>query len=43
MSNIYLRYTNADLKIYLYVQVHVRLLSWKICILNPADSRVIYP
>ena len=37
------RYTNADLKISLYVRVHIILIPRKFCILNPENSRVIYP
>ena len=28
-------YTNADLKISLYVCVYIKIKSWKFCILNP--------
>ena len=35
------RYTNADLKISLYVCVHVKAIPWKFCILNPKSSQVI--
>ena len=31
------RYTNADLKISLYVCVHIKTTPWKFCILNPKD------
>ena len=34
-------YTNADLKISLYVCVHIKKLPWKFRILNPKNSRVI--
>ena len=37
------RYTNADLKISLYVSVHIKTIPWKFRILNPKNSRVIYP
>ena len=33
----------ADLKISLYVGVHIKTIPWKFRILNPKDSRVIYP
>ena len=35
------RYTNADLKISLYVCVHIKRIPWKFRILNPQESRVI--
>ena len=35
------RYTNADLKISLYVCVHIDAIPWKIHILKPENSRVI--
>ena len=35
-------YTNADLKISLYVPVHIEIIPWKFRILNPSNSRVIY-
>ena len=35
------RYTNADLKISLYVCVHKKKIPWKFCILNSKNSRVI--
>ena len=38
-----LRYTNADLKMSLYVRVHIKMIPWKIRILNPRNSRVMYP
>ena len=33
------RYTNADLKISLYVCVHIKLIPWKFRFLNPKNSR----
>ena len=36
------RYTNADLKISLYVRVHIKLIPWKFRLLNPENSEVIY-
>ena len=39
----HLRYTNADLKIWLYVWVHVKAMPWKFHTLNPKNSQVIYP
>ena len=35
-------YTNADLKIFLFVSVHKNIVPWKFRILNPKNSRVIY-
>ena len=40
---LFLRYTNADLKIFLYVSIHIKTISRKIRILNPENSRVIRP
>ena len=37
------RYTNADLKISLYVCVRKKTVPWKFRILNPNNSWVIYP
>ena len=37
------RYTNADLKTTLYVRVRIKNVPWKFSILNPMNSRVIYP
>ena len=37
------RYNNADLKILLFVRVHIKRVTWKFRILNPRNSRVIYP
>ena len=34
---------NADLKISLYVRVHIRIIPWKFCILNLKNCGVIYP
>ena len=31
------------MKISIYVPVHIKILPWKFCILNPMNSRVIYP
>ena len=36
-------YTNADLKISLYVCFHIKNIPWKFCILNPKSSRIICP
>ena len=36
-------YTYADLKIFLYGRVQVNIILWKFSILNPKNSRVIYP
>ena len=38
-----LRYTNADMKIFLHVCVHIKTLPWKFRFLNSENSRVIYP
>ena len=35
-------YTKLKLKVH-YVRVHIKILSWKFRILNPRDSRLIYP
>ena len=40
---IKLRYNNADMKISLYVLVHIEILPSKFRILNSKNSRVIYP
>ena len=37
------RYTNADLKISLLVCFHIKAILWKFRILNPRNSRIIYP
>ena len=37
------RYTNADLKISIYVRLRVKAIPWKLGILNPNNSRVISP
>ena len=37
------RCTNADLKISLYSEVHIKTISWKLRILKPKNSWVIYP
>ena len=37
------RYTNADLKISLYVWVHIKTVTWKFRILNPRNSGIICP
>ena len=34
-------YTNTDVKISLYVSVHIKAIPWKFHILNPKNSRVI--
>ena len=31
------------MKISLYVRIHIKTIPWKFCILNPKNSRVIYP
>ena len=36
-------YTNTDLKISLYVLIHIKIISWKCFILNPKNYRVIHP
>ena len=43
LSLKHLRYTNADLKISLYVCVHIKTIPWKFHILNPKNSWVICP
>ena len=35
-------FSNADLKIFLYVLVHTKIIHWKIRILNSNNSRVVY-
>ena len=37
------RYTNADLKISLYVCVRIKGIPCKFCVLNPKSFRIIYP
>ena len=37
------RYTNAGLKISVYVRIHIKTIPWKLCILNPKNSQVICP
>ena len=36
----YIKYTNADLKISLYVRIHLKIIPWKFHILD--KSRFIY-
>ena len=36
-------YINADLKISLFVLIHIKVIPWKFWILNPKNSRVIRP
>ena len=36
------RYTNADLKISVYVRVHMKTIPWKFHILDPKSSRVMF-
>ena len=43
ITNFTYTYTNVDLKIFVYVCVHIKTLPWKFCILNPKNSRVIIP
>ena len=38
-----LRYSNADLKISLFIRVHIKTIPWIFCVVNPRNSRVIYP
>ena len=40
---LFWRYTNADLKISLYVCVQIKIVPWKFRILNYKNSRVIFP
>ena len=40
---LYVEDRGADLKISLYVCIHVKTIPWKFRILNPKNSRVIYP
>ena len=42
-SPFYKRDTNADLKTSLYVRVHIKIISRKLQIFNPKNSRVINP
>ena len=37
------RYTNADLKISLFVLTHIKVIPWKFSILNPKTFRVTLP
>ena len=37
------RYSDADLRISLYVCVHKKTIPWTFCIPNPNNSRVICP
>ena len=37
------RYTNTDLKISLYIWVHIKTIPWKFRFLNPNNSRIICP
>ena len=37
------RYTNADLKISLYVLIYIKIISWNCFIRNPKNYRVIHP
>ena len=37
------RYTNADLKISLYVLMLIKRIPWKFCILNAMNSQGIHP
>ena len=36
------RYTNADLKISLYIQIYIKIIPRKFCIFNRTNSRVIH-
>ena len=36
------KYTNAELKIFLYARLHIKVIPWKFWILKPKNSRVIY-
>ena len=36
------RYTNADLKISLYIQIHIKIIPRKFSILNRKNSRVFH-
>ena len=37
------RYTNADLKISLYVLIHIKIISWNFFFPDPKNSWVIHP
>ena len=41
--HLFMLKVHADLKISLYVQIHLKIISWKFCILNSYKSQVIYP
>ena len=43
ITNFTYTYVNVDLKISVYVCVHIKTLPWKFCILNPKNSRVVIP
>ena len=38
-----LKYTKAELKISPYLQIHIKIIPWKFCILNQKNSRIIHP
>ena len=40
---IKLRYTNADMKISLYVLIHIEILPSKFRFLNSKNTQIIYP
>ena len=39
-SHDHQRYTNSDLKIYLYVCVHIKTIPWKFRFLNPENPKL---
>ena len=43
LSEVTLKYTNADLKISLFALIHIKIISWKFRILNPKNSPVVFP
>ena len=36
-------YSSADLKISLFVLIHIKAIPWKFCIITPKNSGVIFP
>ena len=42
-KSVWMSLINADLKISLYVRVHIKIMYWKVHNFNAKDYRVIYP